>query len=429
MNQPDALRLLLDRILGGADVTLVNEGDGGHVLLALAADCLAGLRSRVLRAAEVLPGTLGAAMPAPHVAEPSKASVPDDELLTRSFQALTVLDQTCDRIVLLVGDAHALQHSALRYIQFASRSGPHLQLVFCGTRKFFDLLNVEEFAWLRARLMAGLVVTLAAPIAETSDASPGLPFAPDGPAAWSGETDAPLPGAQRPAVSASMPSRILWLGALALLGLGGAACLTLSMQNGKAGGPAASRQAAAVIQPPMPPEPPAASVAGAQVLGDIASRADSEARPAAPDTQAPHPPVTASDVQDAGPGSPSSMPPAPSTTAPSASITVWSQTKAGTSEAEPNERRLPEPLPDPARSLGRQNVPAVSSRSAAAAAASRARRFKEARDQSAPLPAGDRWLAPQPAFGSWEPPSGRSPRYIGSYATDANGVRTFHLEP
>lgn len=431
VNQPDALRLLLDRILGGADVTLISEGDGGRVLLDLAADCLAELRSRILRAAEVLPGTLGVPMPPPHMAGQSKAGVPDDELLTRGFQALTVLDQTCDRIVLLVSDAHALQYPALRYIQFVSRSGAPLQFVFCGTHRFFDQLNVEEFGWLRVRLMAGLVVTLAAPIAEASDMSPGFPSVPKDPEAWVEDTAAPLPGIGKSAVSASTSSWILRLGALALLGLGGVACLMLSMQNGEADGPAVSRQAATVIQPSRPPESPAMSAPATQVSGGNASHSDSEASAAAPDVPAPHSPVMGSDVQGAGPGSASIVPLTPlSTAASNASITIWSQTKAGVPESESNASRLPEPLPGPARNLGQQSASAVPSRTVGAASGSRARRLKEARDQSAPLPAGgDHWLEPQPAFNSREPPDGRSPRYIGSYATDANGVRMFHLEP
>ena len=259
LNQPDALRLLLDRVLRGADVTLISEGDGGGVSLALAADCLAELRSRILWAAEVLPGTLGVPMPSPHMAGQSNASVLDDELLTHGFQTLTVLDQTCDRIVLLVSDAHALQYPALRYIQFVSRSGAPLQFVFCGTHKFFDLLKMEEFEWLRARLMAGLVVTLAPPISEASDMLPDLPSAPEGPAARVEEAAIALPSMGRSVVSASASSWILRLGALALLGLGGVACLMLITQNGDVDRPPASMHAEAVIRSSRPPEPPAVS--------------------------------------------------------------------------------------------------------------------------------------------------------------------------
>ena len=203
VNQPDALRLLLDRILRGGDATLIAEGDAARVLLDLAADCLSGRRIRVLQAADVLPSRSAASMPSAH-ATGQKAGVPDDETLSRSFQALTVLDPSCDRIVLLVGDAHTLLHPALRYIQFASRSAAHLQLVFCGTRAFFDLLSIEEFTWLRVRMGAGLALTLAAPIPEDWDAP--LPSVPDGPAAWAEEAAPPRPDARRPAVSASTRS-------------------------------------------------------------------------------------------------------------------------------------------------------------------------------------------------------------------------------
>lgn len=431
VNQPDALRLLLDRVFAGADVILITEGDGGRVLLDLAADCLAERRSRILWAAEVLPGALGVPMPSPHAAGQSKTSVLDDESLTHGFQALTMLDQTCDRIVLLVSDAHALQPSALRYIQFAGRSGGGLQFVFCGTRKVFNLLNAEEFAWLRARLKDGLVVTLAPPIAETPDVPPGLPAVPKDPAAWVEETAVPLLSERRPAVSASTPSWILRLGAMALLGLGGAACLVPSMRNGGADGPAASRQAAVVIQPSRSSEPPAMPASGTPVVGSSASRSDLAASTAAPGVPAPDPPGMGSDVQSADLGSPSIIPSAPALPAlPGAVITVRPQTVAGMPEPEPNALQPPESAPGPVHSPGRHDASAAPSRVAGAAPGSRARRLKEARDQSVALPAGDdQWLATQPAFNSREMPDGRSPRYIGSYATDANGVRMFRLGP
>lgn len=429
VSQPDALRLLLDRIFAGADVTLISEGDEGRVLLDLAADHLAERRSRILWAAEVLPGTLGLSVPLPHMAGLSKAHIPDDKLLAHGYQALTVLDQTCDRIVLLVSDAQALQHLALRYIQFVSRSGAPLQFVFCGTRKFLDLLNLKEFERLRARLTTGLVATLATPIAEASDMSPSLPSAAGHPVAWIEETAVPFSRTRRPAVSTSKPSGILPLGALALLGLSGAACLLLSMQSGEADGLGASSQAVAVIQPSSLPEQPSIPVLAVQVLEGDASRFDSKVSSAAAGVPDQDLPITASEVQGADQRSPSIVPPIPSATALDAAVTVWSQTSA-VPEAEPNKPRLREPLPGPVRSLGRQTALAVPSHTAGATLGDRARRPKAARDQSALLPSGsDHWLVPQAASSSREPPDGRSPRYIGSYATDANGVRVFRLEP
>ncbi len=415
VNQPDALRLLLDRVSRGADATVIAEGDAAHVLLDLAADCLSGRHIRIVWAADVLPSRLAAPALSAGAAGPAKATLPDDAALSRSFQALTVLDPSCNRIVLLVGNAHVLQPSALRYIQFASRAAAHLQLVFCGTRAFFDLLNIEEFAWLRARLMAGLVLTLAAPIPENGDVPP--PSVSDDPSAWAGEAAMPPPAARRPSVSASGGSWPLRLGVLALLGLGGAAGLVLGLRGNGVDKPTASRHAASIVQPPAPPNAPAPGMPAAHA----ASQADEGAAAVTPD--APPPPAMAENAQEAGGGSPSSVPVAPPPVkVPGSLVTVRSQPRAGTPE------NGPQPPTGLARSLGQPGVPAALSRAVAAAPGSRARRLREARDQSA-APRDDQWMPSQPAFGSWAAPAGQPPRYIGSYGTDANGVRTFRLEP
>ena len=422
VNQPDALRLLLDRILRGGDAALIAEGAAARVLLDLAVDCLSGRRIRILQVADVLPSHSAALMPPAHAAGQAKAAMPDDEALSRSFQALTVLDPSCDRIVLLVGDAHALPHSALRYIQFVSRSAAHLQLVFCGTRAFFDLLDIEDLTWLQARLGTGLVLTLAAPIPEDWDAPP--PSVPDDPAAWAKEAAMSHPGARIPAVSASGRSWSRLLGALALLGLGGAAGLMLGLRSGGADRPAAVQQAASVVvQPPAPLDAPAPAMPAA----DAALQADPRPTPAAPDDLPPHPPAMAGDAQGAGPGAPSNMPAAPPAAgAPGALVTVRSPPRAGMTGSQP---RPSEPPPVLARSLGRPSAPAASSSAAATALSSRMRQLREARERSAPPPRDDQWASPEPAFGSWTAPVSQPPRYIGSYTTDANGVRMFRLEP
>ncbi len=419
VNQPDALRLLLDRLHRGADAALIAPGDGGRVLLDLVADCLSGQRIRTLWAAEVLPSSPAAPMP-------------DNAALARSFQALTMLDGTCDCIVLLVGDAEALPHSAFRYIQFASRAAPHLQLVFCGTRAFLDTLDAQEFAHLHGRLTAGPVLALAAPITEDA---PPPPAVPDDPPSWVGEAAAPLPDAWGPAVSVRKRSRALPLGTLALLGLallglGGAAGFVLGGQGAPADRPAASQQAASV-QPPTLPE--ASSAPGTPGAG-VASRADPEparmapepAR-AAPDTPPPPPsPVTAGGAQGAGPGLPPGGQATPPAAAPSPVVTVRSQPRSGL----PEDPRSLEPPPGLTRSLGRPNASAAPSRAAAAAALdNRMRRLREAQDQAALSPRDDEWASSQPAFGSWTAPDRPPPRYIGSYSADANGVRVFHPEP
>lgn len=413
VNQPDALRLLLDRLHRGADAALIAGGDGARVLLDLVADCLSGRRIRTLWAEEVLPSS-----PA--------ASMPDDAALSRSFQALTMLDGTCDRIVLLVGDAETLPHSALRYIQFASRTAPHLQLVFCGTRAFLDTLKAEEFAGLRGRLTAGPILALAAPIAEDEgEDAPPPPAVSDDPPAWAGEAAAPLPGAWGPAVSARRRSRAVPLGAmalfgLALLGLGGAAGFVLGMQDAPVDKPKASQQAASV-QPPTSPNASAPEMLGA----DVASRADPEAAPAASDARSL--PVVTGGAQGADSGPPPSEQPVPPPAGvPSPVVTVRSQPRPGL----PEEPRPSEPPTNLARSLGRPNASTVPSRAAAMAALdSRIRRLREAREQAAPPPRDDEWTPSQPAFDSGTAPASLPPRYIGSYTADANGVRVFHPEP
>ena len=421
VNQPDALRRLLDQILRGGDATLIAEGDAAWVLLDLAAECLSGRRIRILRAADVLPSRSAAPMLSAHAAGQA-AGVPDDEALSRSFQALTVLDPSCDRIVLLVGNAHALTHSALRYIQFVSRSAAHLQLVFCGTQAFFDLLDSEEFTWLRSRLGAGLALALAAPIPEDWDASP--PSIPGDSAAWAGDAAAPRRGGRSSAVSASKRSWPLLLGALALLGLGGVAGLMLGTPSGGADRPAAIQQAASVVV-----QPPARSDAPAPVMPTVgaASRAAPGATSAAPDTPALHTSGMAGDAQGAGPGSPSSIPvKPPSATAPGTLVTVRSPPRASMPENEP---RPPESPPGLGRSLGRSNAPAASSRVVSTALSNRMRQLREAREQPASPPRDDQWVPSEPAFSSWTAPVSQPPRYIGSYTTDANGVRMFRLEP
>ena len=538
INHSDASSLLLESILGGRDAILIDEDGEGHALLDWAATCLAGLRVRILRAAEVLPDTHRTPMPSLHVAGPPLPSIPDDDFLIQSYNALTVLDQTCDRIVLLVDDGHPLQRSTLRYIQFVSRSGAPLQLVFCGTRKFHDLLEIEEFCWLRARLMFSLVVTLATPVVQVSTALPRVPFIPLTPEASVGKTATSRLGTRRPTFIASMSSRSLRLASLALFGIGGAAWLTLCMQEHGTIEPTTSTQAS--LQPTTL-KPPTMAAPETQVFSELTSRAIPDTGPAALDSRVIHLPAATDDVRDAGAASPSSMPLTPPSTGPSRSlVAVLPQTKAGM--AQPNSMESPSPSPPsnpggqrssslshivdpaathlltnlepevlsaptqqvldipashldskpslaatasglhlpssmdnvrgtnqrpassipvvpsyattpgtlltvlpstktgvpqseplwlrrlksvPASDVGRYKTPSVLSRIAAEAPGSEARRLKLSRKQAVPLRADDQWLVPQPASDSGD----GAQRYIGSYATDANGVRMFHSEP
>ncbi|WP_428394750.1 hypothetical protein [Lichenicoccus sp.] len=471
----DAHSLLLNSVLSGSDAILIGEGSEADVLLESVATCLAGLRSRILRAAEVLPGSL-------RTPSPPKTDFPDDQSLIRDYQALTVLDQTCDRIVLLVSDAHLLLRSALRYIQFVSRSGPRLQLIFCGSDKLFDLLKVDEFAWLRARLMAGLIVTVPAASVKT--------------------TAGPRSSLPRPTFVASMSSRKLRLAALALLVAGGASYLELCLQSGTETGSLTSGPA------PIQPAPPQRMAMVTQHRGGLTSRVTAVTSPATPNAAVLHPSALAGEVGPALLASriltPSSM------TASKRLATAWPRAQIGslslagqgnpaeasnavdavlnqspttlrppiqraptkqvshgfashpdlavslaakaaaqhqaalTGNAPGPEQKLSSSLsarpPVPVHLKLAMALPPVKAgvlrsepklrrpqpvRTAAMAQATLAHRRKPVREQVVSLPTKDDMVAPQPASTSGNGPH----RYIGSYTTDADGVRMFHLDP
>lgn len=349
----DALPLLLNSILGGGDVILISDGGEKRVFLDQVAISLAAQRCRVLWAAEVLPDSVHMPTQPLHLPEPSKAKLPDDEFLIQSYNALTVTDQTCDRIVLLISDAQALQHSALRYIEFMSRSSTHLQLVFCGTRKFLDLLDIEGFTWLRARLMAGLVLTLATPTTQLSVGSPHVPFGPRMSAASVRETVAPRPGPRKSKFIASMLSQNSRLAALAVFGLGGAAWLALCMQNDTRTGPTTRRQASTQS---TTVKPLALVMPEVQVDGNLRTRATPEAAPAAPGASVAHSLGTVGEVREAGPASPSGVhfiPPSAAVPKNFAAVSPQNQAQVN----KPDLTRLP--LSSSPSSPSEQNIPAA----------------------------------------------------------------------
>ena len=103
-----------------------------------------------------------------------KGHAAGDDDVERGFNALTTLDPSCDRIVLLVEDAHLLPHTTLFYLKFVLRGEPPLQMAFAGRPEIADTLALEGFTGLRERF--SLQLTMPAP-------SPG----PAGPAAQAGQ--------------------------------------------------------------------------------------------------------------------------------------------------------------------------------------------------------------------------------------------------
>ena len=151
---------LVAHLAGGGSLLLTGSEGSGAVLDA-AADALGKTRARVLKVRPPL--DLRGFME--QVGRTGRAIGDDD--VERGFNALTALDPGCDRIVLLVEDAHLLPHTTLFYLQFVLRAGPPLQLAFAGRPEIADALALEGFAGLRGRF--SLHLTMAAPSPELAE--------------------------------------------------------------------------------------------------------------------------------------------------------------------------------------------------------------------------------------------------------------------
>ena len=399
VSAPEALRRLVDQILGGGDAVLAIADGGEEGLLDQAAERLGALRLRVLRASAAAPGGLSLSGLMAQVTGQQDLTAHDDEVLDRGFQALTVPGTGFDGVVLMVGDAQALQRTALRYVQFACRAGSALRLVLAGEHAP-DLAG-DEVSHLRTRLAAYPVIPVAggmvpavlprlsAPVAEAS-ARPAL----SRPAALL------APAAARPGRHA------IW--AAVAVGMAGSAALGLWV--GRQGRPAADQPPAlAMVQPAPTPLPPPA-YAGAAAPGAAALAppdADPGVQPPTPQPASPAPHPTAPDgdapslAQAAPPPRPAAPPPAthPPATHP---------------KEQAAARRSPSPAP---RALAQARPPDLRNQSSV--------------NWDAPLPAPLRearpWRAPPYPF--WDSPPRMAGPAIGTFATDEYGVRTFRSGP
>jgi len=108
-------------------------------------------RTRILRVAPPL------ALPA-FMEQIAANAGPDTGSLEQGFNALTTLDATCDRIALIVEDAHLLPPETLRYIDLSFWSAPHLQVILAGQPEMTGLLALEGYTTLRKRLAFKIVV-------------------------------------------------------------------------------------------------------------------------------------------------------------------------------------------------------------------------------------------------------------------------------
>ena len=162
--EAEALRQIVDRVLGGEDA-VVSGGSGVRALLDAAAEALAQQGCRVLRASASAAGGLSLSGLMAQVTHRPDIGGHDDEVLELGFQALTVPDADGGAIALLVEDGEMLQRTALRYLQFTCRSAPALRFVLAGRTGMPDLQE-DEMAFLRTRLASSPMITLAAELPE-----------------------------------------------------------------------------------------------------------------------------------------------------------------------------------------------------------------------------------------------------------------------
>lgn len=403
----EALRRLVDQVLAGGDA-VVAAGAAAAGLLDDAAAQLAEQRCRVLRVAAADGLSLSGLMA--QVTGQSDLTAQDDQVLKRVFQALTVLDSDCDRIVLLVSDAQALQQPALRYIHFASRVGTALQLVLAGEHGPPDLLGAET-ASLQTRLATHPIISVAAtsgpaqpePGRRVVVAAAPIPVArdiPSAPLVTPTPQAVPLPSVpSRPALSSKPVSRSKpllagvrrrsWIVA-GSISMGMVTCIGLGILIGR-------RDWSVPIDAPLPPIAP-----------QIATlQADAPSSPTEPDRVAasnPAPPPPESG-QAALPELPVPPPFLPETSSPASGA----KSKGGLANQGETRTRETASVRRPPRN---------------------AARAPEYRDPTLDLQdtSGVPYMGSRPV---WQPPRadppGRvgEPRGIGTYTIDESGVRVF----
>ncbi len=484
--EAEALRLILDRVLGGGDA-VVAGGSGVPALLDAVADALARRRCRVLRASALAPGGLSLSGLMAQITQRPDIDGHDDEVLELGFQALTVPDADNEAVALLVEGGEMLHRTALRYLQFTCRSAPALRLVLAGQTGMPDL-HVDEMAFFRTRLAASPVITLAAELPELPaallDESPpetGMPaavplppakphlvppsLAPSGPLLSSSPRISVLPPPEpvqasmlRPALSgppvravdtARRKPSMAWIG----IGLAMAASIAVGVLIGRygwPGGSAFSLQTAA--QPGTTPTgttpagtTPAPVPAPIQVIPYAAQGSAPASNPRAPSGSA----------AGSGPsGQAAVTTPTPSAVQPPTGVAATPSADKGgpdsTASQNPGAPQRPSPAsttefdPAPPRSKrearqaeGRSRESSSSKRSSASPrSGSRSNQSSEARERGLP-PSGQEalYLSPVPEPLPAAPPepapdrTGERRPIIGTYTADQNGVRTFRSAP
>ncbi len=202
-SRPDVLRRLIVDVLAGGDVVLLAESAEGRALLDQAAGDLEERRSRVCRVDASGPDGIGLSSLLASLRQQSGEHGDTDQVLERDFATLTALDPSCDRIVLLVNDAHRLQPGALRYLDLVCRASADLRLVFAGAPTLLEVIDQPQYAGLADRLAHTPLAAVPAGFAAPDRVSaPGLA---------SGRAPVPAPASalrpiERAGMAAGMPA-------------------------------------------------------------------------------------------------------------------------------------------------------------------------------------------------------------------------------
>ncbi|MGI4941624.1 MAG: hypothetical protein ACRYHQ_13865, partial [Janthinobacterium lividum] len=152
LTKPDLTRQLAVAMKRGTSALIVTPA-ATLALLDEAAALLTASRTRVLHVRP--PYNLTSFM---NQIAPS-ASEEDGSLMDSAYDALTVLDPSCDRIALLAESAHLMPKMTLRYIESLVCKRSHLCVALAGKPELADALAADELSDLRHELSLHLALS------------------------------------------------------------------------------------------------------------------------------------------------------------------------------------------------------------------------------------------------------------------------------
>ncbi|MGI4952574.1 MAG: formylglycine-generating enzyme family protein, partial [Janthinobacterium lividum] len=165
LTQPELARQLAAAMKRGTSALIATPA-ATLALLDEAAALLAASRTRVLHVRP--PYNLTSFM---HQIAPS-ASEEDGSLLDSAYDALTVLDPSCDRIALLAESAHLMPKVTLRYIESLACKRPYLCVALAGKPELAEALASDELSDLRHELSLHLALSGSAAAAPVPAPAP-----------------------------------------------------------------------------------------------------------------------------------------------------------------------------------------------------------------------------------------------------------------